>query len=111
MIKDQKSSRRRTPPPRTAEAREQMLKGLAMDLAEKQLRDGTATSQLTTTVLKMASVREELELEKLRNENKMLEAKAEALAGQAAAQAMYEDALKAFRTYSGNGLDEDYDVV
>ena len=111
MIKDQKSSRRRTPPPRTAEAREQMLKGLAMDLAEKQLRDGTATSQLTTTVLKMASLREELELEKLRNENKMLEAKAEALAGQAAAQAMYEDALKAFRTYSGNGLDEDYDAV
>ena len=45
------------------EAREQQLVAMATDLAEKQLRDGTASSQVITHYLKLGSTRERLEQE------------------------------------------------
>lgn len=107
-------SSRVLPPMRPAlseEAREGQLISLAMDLVEQRLRDGTATSQETTHFLKMGSMRERLEREKLRNENILLQAKKVALESQAHMEQIYAEALQAMKLYSGSGssAEEDYD--
>ena len=66
------------PPAKTPEGREQQMISLAVDLAEEQLRNGTASSQVIVHYLKLASTREKLEQEKIRHENAMLEAKTKA---------------------------------
>lgn len=91
------------------EARENQLISLAMDLAEQQLRDGTASSQVITEFIKRGSMKQELELEKLRAENKMLLAKAKAYEDQKNMAEVYERALKAMRNYAGQGDEDDYE--
>lgn len=82
---------------------------LAVDLAEQQLRDGTASSQVITHYLKLGSMREQLERDKIRKEITQLEAKTKALANAEEIKVLYENALKAMRTYNGQGevYDED----
>jgi glycine/serine hydroxymethyltransferase len=85
---------------------------LAIDLAEKQLRDGTASAQVISHFIKLGSSRERLEQERLTNENVLLAAKTEAMASQARVEAMYAEALNAMRTYAGHDpvdVSEDYD--
>ena len=91
------------------EARENQLISLATALAEKQLLDGTASSQVITHYLKLGTVKERLERERLEEENKLLRAKTEAMQSAKNVEALYADAIKAMRDYSGNGRDEDYD--
>lgn len=88
-------------PALTPEARENQMISLAVDLAEQQLLDGTASSQVITHYLKQGTMRERLEKEKLENENKLLQAKVKALESAEHNAAMYEAALKAMRQYSG----------
>lgn len=88
------------------EARENQLVSLAVDLAEQQLRDGTASSQVITHYLKLGSTRERLEKEKLEEENKLLKAKTEALQSQKRVEELYMEALNAMRDYAGKGVDE-----
>ena len=95
-------------PALTPEARENQMIALAEDLAEQQLRDGTASSQLITHYLKLATARERLERVKLEKENELLIAKTEALQSQKRIEELYADAIKAMRKYSGHG-DEEYD--
>ena len=96
-------------PALTPEAKESQMISLATDLAEKQLRDGTASSQLITHYLKLATARERLEREKLEKENELLIAKAKALESADRIGELYEKAIKAMRRYSGQGdSDEDY---
>ncbi len=90
----------------TPEARENQLIALAVDLAEQQLRDGTASSQVITHYLKLGSTKERLEKEKLEEENKLLRAKTEALQSAQRSEALYAEAIAAFRTYGGYGKDE-----
>lgn len=94
-------------PALTPEARLNQLISLAEDCAEKQLRDGTAPSQLITHYLKLATTREKLELVKLERENQLLTAKTEALQSQKRIDEMYADAINAMRRYSGSGDAED----
>lgn len=101
-----KSSKR--PPATTPEGRENQLVSLAVELAEKQMRDGTASAQVITHFLKLASGREELEREKLRGENSLLKAKIEALASAARVEELYAKALTAMRTYAGQTSDDDF---
>lgn len=110
MAEDSGSSRRLRPA-LSPEARENQLISLAVDLAEKQLQEGTASSQVITHYLKLGSTRERLERERLAEENKLLRAKTEALESAKEIKALYEDAIKAFRNYNGQGDDdyEDYD--
>lgn len=90
------------------ESRENQLISLAVDLAEQQLREGTASSQVITHYLKLGSTKEKLEREKLMEENKLLRAKTKALEDQKEIKTLYADALKAMRKYSGHGdSDED----
>ena len=80
---------------------------LAMDRAEQQLLDGTASSQVITHFLKLGSERERLERERLEEENQLLRAKTKALEDSADMKEMYERAIKAMRDYAGvNDADE-----
>lgn len=97
----QEEPRSRRRPATTPEVRENQLVALAVDLAEKQLRDGTATSQVISHYLKLGSTRERLEQERLANENVLLKAKAEALSAQARIEELYSEAIRAMRSYAG----------
>lgn len=90
----------------SVEARENQMIALAVDLAEKQLMEGTASSQVITHYLKLGSTKERLEKEMMEEQKKLLKAKTEALESAAEIKEMYENALSAMREYSGHGGDE-----
>lgn len=94
-------------PALTPEGRENQLVALAVDLAEQQLRDGTASSQVITHYLKIGSGREKLERERLAEENKLLRAKTKAYESAEELKVLYKDALSAMKRYSGQGDDSD----
>lgn len=100
---------RRLRPATTPEARENQLISAAVDLAEKQIREGTASSQVITHYLKLGSSREHLEQERLARENDLLEAKREAMASAKRVEELYETALNAMRSYSGQEPLETFD--
>ena len=104
---EQKKPRR--PPATTVEARENQLISIAYDEAETQIREGRASSQVLTHFLKIGSARETLERDRLRKENILLEAKAEAMEGAKRIEALYEEAIKAMRAYAGQDDSEDED--
>lgn len=91
----------------TPEARENQLIYLATDLAEKQLREGTASSQVITHYLKLGSSKEKLEQDILRENKKLLTAKTEALQSAKRVEELYTEAITAMRRYSGHGVEED----
>lgn len=93
---------RKLRPALTPEARESQLVSLAIDLAEQQLLDGTASAQVITHYLKLGSFKERLEREKLEKENELLRAKTEALQSSRRVEELYLNALNAMRRYSGN---------
>lgn len=97
---------RRSRPALTVEAREAQLASLAVDLAEQQLRDGTASSQVITHYLKASSTKERLEREKILRENELLKAKVESLQSMQHMEEVYEQALNAMKRYSGGTRDE-----
>lgn len=103
------SKKTRRPPATTPEARQNQLVAQAVDLAEKQIQEGTASAQVITHFLKLATVRDRLELEKLAGENELLRAKSEAIASGQRIEALYDDAIKAMRTYSGQEVVDDSD--
>lgn len=88
-------------PALTAEGREMQLTSMATDLAERQLREGTASSQIIAHFLKVGSTRERLELERLREENELLRAKTKAIAASEDTKMLLEKAIRAFTEYSG----------
>lgn len=90
-----------SPPARSAAARERQLIGMAMDLAEKQLKKGTATSQVITHFLKLATEQDELSREKTRNEIKLLKTKVESLESSQRIEELYINAMEAMKVYSG----------
>jgi hypothetical protein len=89
-------------PATTPEGRENQLISLAVDLAEKRLREGTASAQEITQLLKLGSSRERLEQERLGYENQLVQAKIEAMASAQRVEALYEKAISAMRSYAGN---------
>ena len=95
-------------PALTPEARENQMISLAMDLAEQQLRDGTASSQLITEFVKRGSTKARLEKEILREQKELMEAKTENLRSSKRIEELYNDAIKAMRNYSGNGDPDEY---
>jgi len=94
-------------PALTPEARENQLISLAVDLAEKQLRDGTASSQVITHYLKLGSTKEKLEKEILEKQKELIEAKTQSLQSAKRIEELYENALNAMRRYSGRDNSED----
>lgn len=107
MASRQNNKSPRRPPARSPEEYEDRLVAMTMELAEKQIREGTATSQVMTHFLKAASERERLEREKLRRENDLLRARTEAMESAKRVEELYESALKAMRSYSGQPEQQD----
>lgn len=103
------SSKRRARPAVTEEGRESQMIALAVDCAEKQLRDGTASSQIIVHYLKLATEREQLEKEKLKVDNLLAQAKIEALKAEKSKEEMFKAAIDAMRSYRGLGGPEDDD--
>lgn len=103
-------AKKRLAPALTPEAREKQLISYAIDLAEQQILDGTASSQVICHYLKLGSTRQKLENEKLVQENELLKAKTESLEASRSSEALYQQALDAMRSYSGiQSEDEQYD--
>lgn len=94
--------RRRRKPATTPEDRENELVSLAYDVAEEQMRAGTASSQVITQFLKLGSSREQLEQERIRHENELTEAKIEAMASANRMEELYANAINAMKSYSGD---------
>lgn len=99
--------KRRYRPATTPEGRENQMIALAVDLAEQQLRDGTASSQVITHYLKMGSTKERLEREMMAEQKKLLEAKTESINAAKRSEELYAKALAAMRSYSGMSVDDD----
>jgi hypothetical protein len=93
----------------TEENRENQLVSLAIDLAEKQLEEGTASSQVITHYLKLGSTREKLEQERLSRENDLLTSKVELMASAKRVEELYAAALDAMRSYAGREIEQEYD--
>lgn len=93
----------------TPEARENQLMSLATDLVEQRLRDGTASSQEVSTIIRLCSTKARLENEILELNKKLIAAKTEAVESNKDLKQMYRDAVKAMRKYSGQGSVDDYD--
>ena len=107
-VKNDNTHKRKIRPALTPEARENQLIALAVDLVEKRLIEGTASSQETTHFLKLGSTKNQLEMEKLREENKLLQARTEALQSAKKSEELFNEAIKAMQRYSGNGGNDDY---
>ncbi len=95
-------------PALSPEARENQLIGLAVDLAEKQLREGTASSHVISHFLKLGSTKEKIEKEILAEQKKLVQAKTENLQSAKRIEELYSNAMDAFRTYSGQGDPDEY---
>ena len=110
MAKTKKTSSnpsRKIRPALTPEARENQLISLAVDLVEQRLIDGTASSQENTHFLKLGSIKNRLEMEKLEEENRLLKAKTESIQSQKRVEELYAEALNAMRSYAGQVGDND----
>lgn len=90
------------PPARTLDGREKEIVSLAVDLAEQQLRDGTASPSVITHYLKLGTTSYQLELEKLKHENELLQAKTDNIKSLGRMEELYEEAIESLRRYQGN---------
>lgn len=99
-------SMQRQTPAITPEGREDQLIAYAIDLAEEQLRNGTASSQVITHYLKLGSMKERQERQKLSEEIKLLQAKTEAIKSEKERNELYSEVLTAIRTYTPHSADE-----
>lgn len=98
-------------PARTPEARENQMIALATDLAEQQLRDGTASAQVISHYLKLGSTKEKLERQRLEKEVELITAKTESIQSAKRSEELFEKAVEAMKSYRGeqeDDLNEEY---
>ena len=106
-----KDTQKKMRPATTPEARENQMIALAVDLAEKQLIEGTASSQVITHYLKLATTKEKREREILEKQKELIVAKTENLQSAKRIEELYSNALKAMQNYSGqlSSVEDDED--
>lgn len=92
----------------TPEAEENQCIALAVGLVKKRLEEGTASAQETVHFLRLGSTKAMLEKEKLMAENELLAAKKEQIQNDQKHSELYEEALNAFKRYSGQGDIDEY---
>lgn len=100
--------KRRSAPAVDPESRENQMIGLAVNQAEKMLIEGRAPTPIVVHYLRLATTKNQLEKEKLKKENILLEAKANAIESAARSEELYARAIEAMRVYSGS-ITHDYD--
>ena len=89
------------------EARENQLISMAYDLVEQRLIDGTASSQETTHFLKLGTIKAKTELEILQKQKELIVAKTEQLQSMKRSEELMAEAIKAFKSYSGQVIEDD----
>lgn len=105
-VKVVEGSMQRQTPAITPEGREDQMIAYAIDLAEQQLRDGTASSQVITHYLKLGSMKERQERKKLEEEIKLLQAKTDAIKSEKERNELYSQVIDAIRTYTPHSMEE-----
>lgn len=105
--KETKQESKKIRPALTPEARENQMIALAVDLAEKQLMEGTASSQVITHYLKLGSTKERIEKEILEKQKELISAKTENLKSAKRIEELYTNAIEAMRRYGGHGDDDE----
>lgn len=108
-VDNSSSTLKKMRPALTPEARESQLISLAVDRAEQQLIDGTASSQVITHYLKLGSPKEKIERAILLKQQELIEAKTEAIRSEKRVEELYSNALAAMKRYSGQDGDDDDD--
>ena len=106
-VNPQASPPKRMRPALTPEARENQMVSYAIDLAEKQLIEGTASSQVITHYLKLGSTKEKLEKDILVQQRELMQAKTKMIQSAQEVEVLYREALEAMRSYSGRDADEE----
>ena len=101
-----KQEEKRIRPALTPESREDQLIALAINLAEKQLLEGTASAQVISHFLKIGSTKERIEKEILEEQKDLIKAKTEALKSEKRVEELYQEALDAMRRYAGQEINE-----
>lgn len=96
------NSTREQRPGITEEDRENQMIALAINLAEQQLRDGTASSQVITHYLKLGSTKERIERDILEQQKELVIAKTESIKAAKRVDEMYEEAINAMKRYGGH---------
>ena len=86
-------------PAMSPDARENQMIALATALAEKQLIEGTASSQVITHFLKLGTSLALLEKAKLKKENELLTARTEAIQSAKISEELYQEAITAMKSY------------
>ena len=105
MAKSKDKPQVKSRPGLSPETRENQLIALAVDLAEKQLREGTASSQVISHFLKLGSTVANLEKERLKNEVTLMKAKTESIKAAKNIESLYKEAINAMRSYGGHSND------
>ena len=98
-------------PATSPQEREDELIDLAVALAEKQLRDGTASTQVIVHYLKLGSTRGMLEQEMLAHQTELVRAKTESLQSGKRIEELYSNALEAMRIYGGISTQDDEEEI
>lgn len=101
VVDSSTNTKRTIRPALTPEAEENQMISLAIDLAKKQLLDGTASSQVITHFLQLGSSKRKLEAEIMEQQRELLSAKTEALKSTKTIESLYNKAISAMREYSG----------
>ena len=95
----------------TLEARENQCINYATDLAEQQLRDGTASSQVIVHYLKLGTTKAKLELELLEKQAELMAAKTEALRESKKLDELYSNAIASMKLYTGADQDDNEEDI
>lgn len=103
IVEDQENNKvlKRRPPATTPEARENQLISIAVDMAERQILEGTASAQVLIHFLKLGSSRDRIEQANLQEKNKLLKAQTDSIRSEKKIEELYSEALSAMRTYGG----------
>lgn len=83
---------------------------LAMDQAERQLREGNAPAPVVMMFAKAGLGRERLERQRLEGEVSALRAKVAQMEAASQSNEKLDEVLRAFRRYSGQETEDEYDA-
>lgn len=108
-LDDEQRAPRRRAPAKTPEERESILVAKSLNLIERQIDDGSVSSAVLSIYAKAGTERDRLEKERLRNENEVLRKKVETMEAAVDVKNLMEEALSAFKGYSGKIVDDDED--
>lgn len=99
-----KEEGRQSRPGISPESRENQMINLTVNLAEKQLIAGTASSAVMVHFLKLATEKEKLERLKLERDIGLSEAKAKNMAKEQESEKIAKDAIDAMKSYGAASL-------